>query len=165
MASQIDVILSIITTLDGVRQQWNSPVVPLISIEGSGDPSTPNGVERIALVSDTFRVIYDYERNGGFDIAVVVPKVDGTLFWQSGTPADGDGTKANLVWDSARVRAGYPFVFPGDGSRCNAVAESHAADSGDEPLAVSDSGEVDGRIWLIGFLPDDDGVLEFVRRN
>ena len=163
--SRIDVFMAIQTLLNGAVDQWGSIREPLVSITGTGSPSQSNGQPTVAVVAEEFKELYNFDRDGGFDFAALVPDVDCECWWQVGTPADGSSSKGTLLWNHATVPAGRPFVLPSPLSRTNTVAASHNSDNSDEPLALTDVGETAARIWLIGVLPAETGTVQFIRRS
>lgn len=164
MATSHALYVSVVSSSAGQRDQVGSVHEPFATIAGDGP--TPFGSVPHSIEANEYAQVYDFERDGEFVLVLISADQDIIVWWQSGTPADGDGTKADLTWNSMNVPAGVPFIIPGSASRTNATAANHASDTSDEPTGASDSGEVAARIWLIGIeAGDDDAVATVTRRN
>lgn len=166
MASQIDVYFALVTSAGGLRDIFGSTLDPRVTIVGSGDPSTPD-TRKLKVPAGQYKNLYDFDNDGGFDLAVVESTTAVDIWYQVCLPADGSSAKNTPVWNSISLPAGRFFVFPGSGATTNPVEENHAFDALDTPNGVLDTGEVAGLIWRIGVNNKGaaDAAVTFLRRN
>lgn len=144
--SAISIYSSAIATIGGQNYPLRSEIEPVVVIQGSEDPARRAG-DTAKIAPSEGVVIYDYSRDGPFELFDILPTAEVDLWEQIGTPASGSDAKAALVWQMRGVlKAGRPETMLTDLRRTNSTLASHATDSGDLPVGATDAGEVDGRV-------------------
>jgi len=164
--SQIDVYLSLVSSVGGLRRQIGTTREPFLTITGTADPAISSD-DVFSVGAGASVTVYNYSTHGAFECALVSADQDIEVWTQFGTPADGASAKGSLVWQCQVVPADRPFLIPTDQGRTNSTTTNHNADNSDAPLGASDSGETDARAWLIVIknTGSDTASVNFSRRS